>query len=108
MSNNNESNKLSKTRRGALKTAGTSAFAAVAATQLPGKWKQPVINTVILPAHALTSEVEGEGGELTTTPAATTPAATTTQATTTQATTTQATTTAATTTPSSSTTLNLN
>lgn len=84
MSSNEDKSKLSKTRRGALKTAGTSAIAAVAASQLPGKWKQPVVNSVILPSHAATSEIESNGGEVTTTPATTT-AATTTAATTTPA-----------------------
>jgi len=88
MSNSEDKVKVSKTRRGALKTASTGAFAAIAAAQIPGKWKQPVVNSIILPSHALTSAVSPGGGELTTTPAATTQPVTT-QPVTTQPVTTQ-------------------
>jgi len=57
----------SKTRRGALKSASTSAFVAVAATQIPGQWKKPVVDSIIIPAHAVTTDIAGGGGDLTTT-----------------------------------------
>lgn len=61
---------LSQTRRKALKTiaAGTAAAGAMALT---GKWSKPVVDTIILPAHAQATNGAGPVG--TTTPASCSP-----------------------------------
>jgi hypothetical protein len=40
-------------------TAGSGAF--VAGQSLPGSWVRPVVNSVLLPSHALTSPGPGAG-----------------------------------------------
>jgi len=74
-------------RRNALKIARNSALVAAAATQLPNEWQKPAIDSVILPAHAATTDDSGDlgTGVTTTTQVTTTPQLTTTvQVTTTQ------------------------
>lgn len=44
-------------RRRILRKSGATVLASLAAMQLPKKWQRPVINSVILPAHAQTSTV---------------------------------------------------
>ncbi len=68
---------IDKSRRGVMQKAATGAgAAAVAGVTLPKKWTKPVMDSVILPAHAeTTSGAGGAGGTTTTT---TTPAPTTT------------------------------
>ena len=52
-----------KSRRRMLTGGGIIGAGAVS-----GAWTKPALNSVILPAHAVTSEVEGEGGMMTPAP----------------------------------------
>jgi len=60
-------------RRQALKTLAAGSSVVVAGKALPESWTRPVINAVMLPAHAATTDDTGSGAPgLTTTPAPTT------------------------------------
>lgn len=60
---NGKSNKdgatIDKKRRGALKAAGTGAAGIVTAASLPSEWKKPIIDSIVLPAHAQMSPGSG-------------------------------------------------
>ena len=53
-----ESKKMTTSRRKLLKTSATAATV-LAATELPRYWKSPVVNSVILPGHANTTDGGG-------------------------------------------------
>ncbi|MDZ7842753.1 MAG: twin-arginine translocation signal domain-containing protein [Gammaproteobacteria bacterium] len=62
-SSSNEAPKANGSRRSALKRLGAGGVAAGAAAALPGAWTRPVVESVMLPAHAQTSGVpDGEFG----------------------------------------------
>jgi hypothetical protein len=69
-----DKNIQSAKRRGALKSLGGSAAAIVAAQNLPDSWKKPLVDSIVLPAHAATTDDnDSDPGETpTTTPAAVT------------------------------------
>lgn len=56
-SDSNETPKPDGSRRGALKRLGAGGVAAGAAAALPAAWTRPVVESVVLPAHAQTSGV---------------------------------------------------
>ncbi len=59
---------IDKSRRGMLKKAAAGAgVAVVAGVTLPKKWTKPVMDSVILPAHAATTSGAGDTGGTTTT-----------------------------------------
>ena len=74
-----QSEKL-KTRRKAVRAIVLGGGAVTGAKGLPSEWSAPLINSVVLPAHAATTDDSGSSGDdVTTTPeATTTPVATTT------------------------------
>lgn len=69
-----DKNIQSAKRRGALKSLGGSAAAIVAAQNLPDSWKKPLVDSIVLPTHAETTDgSDSDPGETpTTTVAATT------------------------------------
>lgn len=78
MSDKNSKAPVDKKRRGALKVAGTSAAGIVTAASLPSQWQKPILDSIVLPAHAQTSPGTGtDGGTDSGDGAATTAAATT-------------------------------
>jgi hypothetical protein len=80
MSDKNSKNTVDKKRRGALKAAGTGAAGIVTAASLPSQWKNPILDCIVLPAHAQMSPGTGtDGGGDTGGGAATTVAVSTTQ-----------------------------
>jgi hypothetical protein len=48
-------NKQSQSRRPFIKSALSLTALPIAATMLPTKWSKPIVNSVVLPAHAQTS-----------------------------------------------------
>ena len=62
------------TRRKLLKTIAAGSGAVVAGKAIPESWSRPVVDSVVLPAHAATTDDSGSqgGGATTTTPAPTT------------------------------------
>ncbi len=66
-SNDPLKNQLKPTRRAALKTIVASTSIVYGAAILPVKWITPIINTVIIPAHAQTSQTTTPNPPLTTT-----------------------------------------
>jgi len=62
--------KSNDSRRKLLKSIAAGSGAVVAGKSLPESWSKPVINSVMLPAHAETTDGSGSaGGDATTTPA---------------------------------------
>ena len=62
--------KSNKSRRRLLKSLAAGSGAVVAGKSLPESWARPVINSVLLPAHATTTDVTASSGpEITTTAA---------------------------------------
>ncbi len=70
-----DKNIQSTKRRGALKSIGGSAAAIAAAQNLPETWKKPLVDSIILPAHANTTSDSDSSGDdnIVTTVAATKP-----------------------------------
>lgn len=69
-------------RRGALKSIGGSAAAVAAAQNLPDTWKKPMVDSIVLPSHAVTtddSDKDPVDNTTTTTTTTTTPDVTTTR-----------------------------
>ena len=66
-------------RRKLLKSIATGSSAVAAGKSLPESWSKPVVDAILLPSHAETTDSSGSAPGATTTPAATTtPTATTT------------------------------
>lgn len=63
MPNNKDNTKLAKSRRQLLKASVAGTGALVAGKSLPDQWSRPVVDSVMLPAHAQTS-LAGVGGGL--------------------------------------------
>ncbi len=65
--------KSNDSRRKLLKSIAAGSGAVVAGKSLPESWSKPVINSIVLPAHAELTDGSGSSGDgVTTTPAATT------------------------------------
>lgn len=62
--------KSNDSRRKLLKSFAAGSGAVVAGKSIPGSWTKPVINAVMLPAHASTTDDTGSGGPEVTTTAA--------------------------------------
>lgn len=63
MPNNKDNTKLAKSRRQLLKASVAGTGALVAGKSLPDQWSRPLVESVVLPAHAETS-LAGVGGGL--------------------------------------------
>lgn len=63
MPNNKDNTKLAKSRRQLLKASVAGTGALVAGKSLPDQWSRPLVESVVLPAHAQTS-LAGVGGGL--------------------------------------------
>ena len=57
-----DKNIQSAKRRGALKSIGGSAAAIAAAQNLPDTWKKPLVDSIVLPAHAETTDDSDSSG----------------------------------------------
>ena len=53
-----------QTRRGALRKILAAGGVIAGAQTLPNSWKKPIIESVVLPAHAGTSDVKSETGTI--------------------------------------------
>jgi hypothetical protein len=62
-------NKSSENRRKLLKTIAAGSGAVIAGKNLPENWARPVVDSVLLPAHAITSGGPYAGAGVTTVPA---------------------------------------